>query len=884
MQYFFTLLLLTFSITFSSAQNENDSLAILDHYDKGKESFFKKNYSDAIIHWKKELYLKKEKYGETHFETSRTYHNIGSALRQQSLNKKSIEYYNKALKIRSKLISFPIDKELAKLTKKTYEQLIDLYNQEGDYDKAIILFEDCLSSLKVTKKDVPELLVHLAQSYEKKEGELIDKSILLYKEAISIFRKDNNTKKVAKTLYDLGNVLESKNDLINAEKAYLESHDILYNTIGEYSIDLFNVSNNLGFLNVQKGAFKEADNYLQEAIEIAKILYEDEPAQYNLALQAYPYDNLGEFYSKKGDSKKELEYYEKALGYFITNFESIKNQLNNTPFESIQFNGLKTDIMVTLSSRSQCLYKLDQKEEALENYEFIDKVIYSLRQDINTTSSNLHWIQKTRETYEAATLLAIELDKKEKAFEFIEKSKSVLLFENLLKAKQINLNTLSVELQQERDEFLEKKQLLENEIIYFPKKQDSLNIKLQILKGELNSFDKKHFEQNLLDANFKEKTLVDFQKYLAKKDAIAIEFFGNTEQLIAAIISSSDIQYHIYKKGEKRKANISKWIKNISTQKSNISKSDIQSLNTLSFSIYQDIIQPLNIPGNKSLIIIPDGILQFIPFEALITENSTNTDFSSAAYFIQKNSISYAYSASVHLELSNKRIIGNENILIIAPQSFEGLADLSAEEANTIKGLFPESQILINEDATSKTFLKDAAEYDIIHLSTHASGGSKEFPQPWIAFKDRKLNLSELYNLQLNTQLVTLSACETAKGEMIEGEGVMSLARGFSFAGVPQVITSLWEVNENSTSEMMQTFYSQIKNGKEPSTALHQTKLDYIQNHSLAEASPYHWAAFTAWGHDSYNSKSSGTNLWLYVVFVVLGLLSTYLFMSRKGK
>jgi hypothetical protein len=82
----------------------------------------------------------------------------------------------------------------------------------------------------------------------------------------------------------------------------------------------------------------------------------------------------------------------------------------------------------------------------------------------------------------------------------------------------------------------------------------------------------------------------------------------------------------------------------------------------------------------------------------------------------------------------------------------------------------------------------------------------------------------------------------------------------------------------------MQTFYSQIKNGKEPSTALHQTKLDYIQNHSLAEASPYHWAAFTAWGHDSYNSKSSGTNLWLYVVFVVLGLLSTYLFMSRKGK
>ena len=884
MQYFFTTLLLLFSITFSSAQSESDSLAILDYYNKGKESYSKKNYPDAVVFWKKELDLKKDKYSKNQFEISRTYHNIGSAFYQQSLNKKAIEYHNKALEIRLKLIPSSTEEDLTELTKKTYKQLINLYNKEGDYDKAILLFEDCLNSLKTTHKDVPELLVYLAQAYEKKEGNLIDKSIKTYKEAITIFKENNDIKKTATTLYDLGNALESKNDLINAEKAYLESYDILYNTIGEYPIDLFNVSNNLGFLKIQKGEFKEANRYLQEAIEIAEVLYEEEPTPYNLVLQAYPNDNLGELYSKKGDFKKELEYYEKALRYFIPNFERIKNQLNTTPFESIQFNGLKTDIMRTLASRAQCLYKLGQKEEALENYEFIDKVTSSLRQDINTTSSNLHWIQKTRETYEAATLLAIELDQKEKAFEFIEKSKSVLLFENLLKAKQINLNTLPADLQEERDDFSEKIQLLANEIIYYPEKKDSLNIKLQILKGDLNSFDKKHFEQNLLDANFKEKTLTDFQKYLLKKDAIAIEFFGNTEQLIAAIISPSDIQYHIYKKDEKRKENISEWIKNISTQKSNISKSDIQVLNTLSFSIYQDIIQPLNIPNKKSLIIIPDGILQFIPFEALITENSDNADFSSAAYFIQSNPISYAYSASVHLELSNKKIIGSDNILIIAPQHFEGLADLSAAEAEAIKELFPNSRILSNENATSKAFLQDAADQDIIHLSTHASGGSKEYPQPWIAFKDRKLNLSELYNLQLNTQLVTLSACETAKGEIIEGEGVMSLARGFSFAGVPQVITSLWEVNENSTSEMMKSFYAHIKNGAEPSKALYQTKLDYIQNHSLAEASPYHWAAFTAWGHDSYNSNSAGPNFWFYGVVVLLGLFSAYLFISKKRK
>jgi CHAT domain-containing protein/Tfp pilus assembly protein PilF len=883
MQYIFTALLLIFSFSFLTAQNESDSLAIIDYYNKGKKSHSKRDYPAATEYWKKELDLKKNYYGEKHFETSRTYHNIGTAFYEQYLHKKAIQYYEKALKIRLELLPNSKEENLAELTKKTYKQLIKSYNAEGDYDKATLLFEDCLNSLKITAKDAPELLVYLAQAYEKKEGNLIDRSIEIYKEAIAIFQEKNNVRKTAKTLYDLGNVLESKNDLVSAEKAYLESHDILYNTIGEYSVDLFKVSNNLGFLNIVKGEYSEADRYLKEAIEIAEVLYGEEPTPDNLANHAYPYDNLGELYSKKGDFKKELEYYEKALGYFITDFKNIKNQLNSTPFERIQFNGLKTDVMITLASRAQCLYKLEQKEEALVNYEFIDKVTSSLRQDINTTSSNLHWIQKTRETYEAATLLAIDLDQKEKAFEFIEKSKSVLLFENLLKAKQINLNTLSENLQQERDDFSEKIQLLENEIIYYPKKQDSLNIKLQILKGELNSFDKKYFEQNLLDANFKERTLTNFQDYLSKKGAIAIEFFGNTEQLIAAIISSSDIQYHIYKKDVKRKVNISEWIKNISTQKSNISKSDIQVFNALSFSIYQDIIQPLNIPDKKSLIIIPDGILQFIPFEALITENNANADFSSAPYLIQKNPISYAYSASVHLELSNKRIISSDNILIMAPQSFEGLANLSAGEAEAIKKLFPASRVLVNEDATSKAFLQDAANQDIIHLSTHASGGSKKYPQPWIAFKDRKLNLSELYNLQLNTQLVTLSACETAKGEMIEGEGVMSLARGFSFAGVPQVITSLWEVNENSSSEMMQTFYTHLKNGAEPSTALRQTKLDYIQNHSLAEASPYHWAAFTAWGHDSYNSNS-GTNFWFYGVISILGLLSAYLFISKKRR
>jgi len=111
---------------------------------------------------------------------------------------------------------------------------------------------------------------------------------------------------------------------------------------------------------------------------------------------------------------------------------------------------------------------------------------------------------------------------------------------------------------------------------------------------------------------------------------------------------------------------------------------------------------------------------------------------------------------------------------------------------------------------------------------------------------DRKLYVRDLYNLKLNADMVVLSACETGLGELQQGEGILSLARGFAYAGAKSIISSLWSVNDKSTADIMTSFYSHLKEGKTKDDALRRAKLDYLSQNPNAQ--PFYWAAFTAVG------------------------------------
>jgi len=151
----------------------------------------------------------------------------------------------------------------------------------------------------------------------------------------------------------------------------------------------------------------------------------------------------------------------------------------------------------------------------------------------------------------------------------------------------------------------------------------------------------------------------------------------------------------------------------------------------------------------------------------------------------------------------------------------------------------------MNVEATTTNFIKNADQHSILHLSTHASGTPAT-----ISFYDKNISIDELYSYHLNPELVVLSACETGVGESYKAEGAMSIARGFQYAGAKNILFSLWQINDLSTSQLMRSFYKNYNNSKSAYLANHNSKIEYLENESISNAkkSPYYWAAFVYYG------------------------------------
>lgn len=162
-------------------------------------------------------------------------------------------------------------------------------------------------------------------------------------------------------------------------------------------------------------------------------------------------------------------------------------------------------------------------------------------------------------------------------------------------------------------------------------------------------------------------------------------------------------------------------------------------------------------------------------------------------------------------------------------------------------------------------------------MSTHAAAGDIETPAS-IKFYDQEILYSELYNLNINPDLVVLSACQTGIGKLYKAEGAMSVARGFQFAGAQNLLFSLWKVNDFTTSVFMSDFYKNIKNDQTYLEANTNAKLDFLNNKSIPneKKSPYYWSSFVYYGSISKEVKSVYYNYYVISLFILIGLFLVY--------
>lgn len=259
----------------------------------------------------------------------------------------------------------------------------------------------------------------------------------------------------------------------------------------------------------------------------------------------------------------------------------------------------------------------------------------------------------------------------------------------------------------------------------------------------------------------------------------------------------------------------------------------------LAQGLYNRLFRPLEKAiAQKNLLIVPHGILHYLPFAAL---------HDGSAFLIDKFATRSLPSASVLKFLKPKSGAKSDAMLVLGnPDLGDPRLDLpnAQIEAEDIARRAAKANLLVRARASESIFKQVAADFPYIHVASH---GEFESGAPLNSAlllakdsaNDGMLTVGELYTLRLNADLVTLSACETGLGKIASGDDVVGLTRGFLYAGSSSVVASLWKVDDLATSELMTNFYANLKKVNKRD-ALRQAQLETKKKFPH----PYFWAAF----------------------------------------
>jgi len=222
----------------------------------------------------------------------------------------------------------------------------------------------------------------------------------------------------------------------------------------------------------------------------------------------------------------------------------------------------------------------------------------------------------------------------------------------------------------------------------------------------------------------------------------------------------------------------------------------------------------------------------------------------------------------------------------------DGRLPFADDEVRTI-ATFLGGQTWLNSAATRRNFLEHAETYGILHLATHGIIDpdnplrSKLLFSRSVSGEDPAVYAHEIYGMQLRAGLAVLSSCSSGAGTWKNGEGVMSLARAFSFAGCPNVVMSLWNVADRSTAEIMTHFYKNLQQGMTKDKALQLAKLQYLQETSAEYAKPIFWGSFVVIGETDpilMDVATTSTLPWFWTVLLLVLLIGMFWFWRTQVK
>ncbi len=324
-------------------------------------------------------------------------------------------------------------------------------------------------------------------------------------------------------------------------------------------------------------------------------------------------------------------------------------------------------------------------------------------------------------------------------------------------------------------------------------------------------------------------------------------FSGNV--LNALFISKKDIFFRKTDWDTSWNNNIKKFYGFMDGSDMNVSA---QQYSTLGFNIYKKLFPVLPAVFNdcRTLIISPDGILNVLPFEALTQSGAfPEANFKNLQYLVHCFDVTYTPSWKMYRTNKNNILPDNPSVLAYTYAFEHNELPAAEKEFSILKSIFSDkAKLIIGDKCSKKLFLADTSSgFDILHLSLHAESDADSKYNNKIYFAPHHTDTVYGFNLlqrKFAHKLIVLSACNTAFGKIIKGEGVFTLSRNFLRAGVPCVVASLWRIPDNSTEKITTAFYQSIKAKSSPTQALQNAKRLYLSNKSTnsATAHPHYWA------------------------------------------
>lgn len=751
----------------------------------------------------------------------------------------------------------------------------------------------------------------------------MDDAILSYQKVLELYSADDFKDEIfAVATLGLGSIYVEKNQPEKAEPYVQQSVAVLKELIGYSVIDgeipdqrryesyLTGAFDTYGLLFLQTNQLPEAIEAFQKAINLGEKTF-----------QRHFSRELSRMYVHKADCYFRLQQYDKALTACQSAYKGILPEMNLADRLPDPDDFYPESVLLeTLTIQAKCYLARYQKAAnredlytAIECNQLANLAAHHLRRGIGHDSDKLlltdETHQRTEQALDAAfTLYQLDPQKKnwQIAFDFAERSKSNLLLE-AFQDRHARFQAGLPDSILAREEGLQR-QLIDAELAFRDLKLSESPPRSALKQAEDNLYHARR-QYDIFQATLEKKypnyyrlkyvsetpTLEDLRASLLHEGEALIEYFMGDEFLYIFMLTKEESHFIRRAIGEKLADLIQSTLKNLTS----LNETERTYYNRNAYHLYQKILKPLPLYPYKKLIIIPDRELALIPFEALLTSELTEiTSYADFPFLIKEHICSYAYSANLMFHtLTRDRSSekATKTFLGMAPGTFPGsnLAPLphTIQEVNHLKKRLG-GIALTGLQAQREELLSYANDYQILHLSTHAVAWDAESETAWIALaqgetETARIRLGELAALRLRADITVLSACETGAGHVQRGEGVMSLARAFTFAGSQATIQSLWPVRPTAAAPLMDAFYEGLIAGKDKATALHEAKLKLLNSNTPALHAPIMWAAFAAIGdmRPVELKPASGFGSWGWIGLIGLCLIGMlgFVWWKRRG-